>query len=155
MLIYRLTTPIFAGDLSGLGAKRFGGRWNSPGNSMVYCGGSISLCALELACNSNGISSINTLQLCCLKLDEKVQIESISLSDLPIGWQQYPAPESTKFIGDQWIQNYSSLVLKVPSCIIPREFNYLLNPLHPKFAKQVAINWIEPFNLDPRLVQSV
>lgn len=152
MLLYRLSAAAFAGDLSGLGAKKLGGRWNSPGNSVLYCGGSISLCALELACNSGGLATIKQMQLCCIKLDEKALIESIHLQDLPEDWQLYPAPESTKSIGNKWVQSYSSLVLKVPSCIVPREFNYLINPLHPKFTKQVAINWIEPFNLDPRLV---
>ena len=37
---------------------------------------------------------------------------------------------STQAIGDDFVQQNAALVLKVPSCIVPDEFNYLINPHH-------------------------
>ena len=36
-----------ADDLTGAGAKSSGGRWNRPGNAMIYCASNISLAVLE------------------------------------------------------------------------------------------------------------
>jgi len=40
--------------------------------------------------------------------------------------------------------------MKVPSVIVPNDFNYLLNPLHPK-ASQVKLVNQQPFSFDERL----
>ena len=61
-----------------------------------------------------------------------------------------PPPEDLAEIGTRWIQARNTLVLAVPSAIIPRELNYLLNPLHPRF-KRIRVGPPEPFFFDPRL----
>jgi RES domain-containing protein len=63
--------------------------------------------------------------------------QSISIGDLPDNWQADPIPQSVKKAGDRWIKNQESVILKVPSAIIPVEFNYLINPSHPDFGKIV------------------
>jgi RES domain-containing protein len=52
---------------------------------------------------------------------------------LPANWKQLPAPKRNSVIGDNWVAAGRSAVLKIPSAIVPNEFNYLLNPGHPRF----------------------
>lgn len=41
-------------------------------------------------------------------------------------------------LGDRWLKSFASCVLRVRSAIVPAEFNFLLNPRHPEFARIVA-----------------
>ena len=72
------------------------------------------------------------------------------LKDLPDNWNSDPIPKSVKNVGDQWIQNQESAIMKVPSAIIPFEYNYLINPSHPDFEK-IVIHSPQEFAFDPRL----
>ena len=83
-------------------------------------------------------------------MPEDVSITRVKPSELASNWRTTPPPEGLAAIGTRWIQARHTLVLAVPSAIIPRELNYLLNPLHPQF-KRVRIGPPEPFFFDPRL----
>jgi RES domain-containing protein len=152
MLVYRLSSQKFGGDLSGNGAKKLGGRWNAKGLPMVYCCGTISLCTLELAAHSGGLTQLKTLALTCIEIDKTINLEPISKQYLPQDWQEVPASFGSKDFGNKWILSYKSPVLVVPSAIVYREYNYLLNPLYPKFKELVKVKWVEPFNLDHRII---
>jgi RES domain-containing protein len=52
--------------------------------------------------------------------------------------------------GDAWARSAESLLLVVPSAMIPEEPNYLINPAHPA-AAQVRVLGSRPFVYDPRL----
>jgi len=56
----------------------------------------------------------------------------------------------TQALGDEWAKNNSTLLLQVPSTIISKEYNFLLNPLHPQ-ANKVKVLEFEPFSFDLRL----
>lgn len=74
----------------------------------------------------------------CIPIDfDPSLLQSIAIDDLPDNWQADPIPQSVKKAGDRWIKNQESVILKVPSAIIPVENNYLINPLHPDFEKIV------------------
>jgi RES domain-containing protein len=152
MLVYRLSALKFGGDLSGNGAKKLGGRWNSKGFPMVYCCGTISLCTLELAAHSGGLSQLKTLAITCIEIDNSLSLKPISIQHLPHGWQEVPATFGSKEYGNKWIVSNKSPVIAVPSAIVPREYIFLLNPIHPEFDKLVKVKWVEPFNLDPRII---
>jgi len=64
-------------------------------------------------------------------LPEDLAIETVDLDSLPIDWQQEAADPGLQNIGKQWLLSRRTPVLKVPSAIIPIEFNYILNPQHP------------------------
>ena len=74
----------------------------------------------------------------------------IPQKELPANWKVYPAPTSTRVTGDRWAGEMSSLILKVPSTLIPVEQTFLINPKHPDFAK-LTINDPHPLSFDPRL----
>ncbi len=75
-------------------------------------------------------------------------IESPDL--LPDDWRDLPAPESTREPGSRWVTESRSVALRVPSLVVDGEFNYLLNPRHPDFAR-LKIGAARSFSFDPRL----
>lgn len=152
MEVFRLSQTQFSMDLSGQGAKLYGGRWNSIGTPMLYTSGHISLCALELACNSGGLIGLKNLALTCITISNKAIIEKLDLKDLPKNWNTYPSSNANKIQGDQFLRSTSAIALAVPSVLVPEEFNYLINPLHPSFEKWVQILWNKPFTFDNRIL---
>lgn len=152
MVFYRFGLKKFIFDLSGQGAKIYGGRWNSVGNAMLYTSCTPSLSMLEFACNASGIAKTNQTSLLTLKLEAKVRIETLTINDLPDNWQQVPAPDSLKMIGNNWIKSNKTLALKVPSAIMPLEYNLLINPLHKDFSKLVIENVVD-MNIDNRILK--
>lgn len=147
MVVYRIAHKNYIENLSGIGAKRYGGRWNNIGKPLVYTSQNISLALLEIMChlpmslikNHFYIAEINLGQTKILTLDKK---------DLPANWKQNIA--TTAKLGDNFIDKTTHAVLKVPSAVIDLEFNYLLNPNVNNFTP--IINNITPLNIDERLI---
>jgi RES domain-containing protein len=135
---------------SGEGARRFGGRWNQPGVAMVYCANSLSLAALETFVHMEIEDAANLLVAIPALIPNGLLIETLSVTDLPSNWRNYPAPSELADLGNAWLNANTSAVLQVPSAVIPREANLLLNPNHSDFTR-IEIGTPEPFAFDPRL----
>ena len=134
----------------GEGARLYGGRWNSPGTRMVYTSSTISLAVLEVLVHLQEASILSSYSLISAGFDDAL-VERMDRSMLPDGWRSYPAPSELQRIGDEWVRRQRSAVLEVPSVIVERESNYLLNPAHPDFSS-VVIGEPEPFTFDERLL---
>lgn len=134
----------------GEGARRYGGRWNHQGTSVVYTSGSLSLAALELFVHVD--IDIAPVDLMAIQADvpDSLAIEAIKIESLPKDWRRYPEPETLKDIGTAWAAKASTVILAVPSVVIPEERNYLLNPAHRDF-KRIRIHKPTPFRFDPRM----
>lgn len=135
---------------SGEGARRYGGRWNSPGKATVYTAGSAALAVLELLVHLSSHRILGAYRLCPCTFDDSL-VESVDRGELPSNWRSDPAPWEPKRIGDAWISGQSSVVLRVPSAVVEYEHNFLLNPAHPDFGK-VEFGSPQPFQFDPRLL---
>lgn len=57
-------------------------------------------------------------------------------------------------IGDEWLESKATAVLEVPSVLVPRQKNYLINPEHP-LAASISIVEANPFAFDSRLISLV
>lgn len=77
-------------------------------------------------------------------------IQQVSLQDLPENWNQLPINEACQSLGSTWYHAQKSLLLKVPSAVIPDEFNLVINTRHADFDK-VKIVDVLPFYFDKRL----
>lgn len=77
-------------------------------------------------------------------------MEVVDADTLPGDWRSSPPPFELRRIGDGWIGSHRSCVLRVPSAVIPHEWNYLLNPAHPDFSS-IDIGEPIPFETDARL----
>lgn len=149
MIVYRLSRSKYAGDLSGKGAEIAGGRWNSKGIGLLYCGQNIALCMAEVAVHIPfGIIPID-YELITLEIPDE-EITELKKHQLPDDWKTWPIPYSTQNLGDDFVKKGKFLVLKVPSVVVQGEFNYLINPFHAKI-KKVKIKKTESFSFDPRL----
>jgi RES domain-containing protein len=150
MIVFRLSKSVFSKDLSGKGAEKSGGRWNSKGVAVVYTSDSRALCTTEIAVHTPLGNIPTDYQIVSIEIPDGIKIEALNTEKLPSDWRIFPHSLSTQQIGDAFIRNNIFLVLKVPSVIVPGEFNYLINPNHSDF-KKITIKAINSFNFDERL----
>lgn len=146
MIIYRIVDTQYKDDISGYGAKLYGGRWNPIGRAVVYCAEHISLCMLE-----NMVYMMNDLskrEFSLIKISiPNENIQSIDYQSLKKKWIK--DVDYTQWVGAQFL-NQNGFVLKVPSAIVEEEFNYLINPEHINFG-EIKIISAKPFIFDERL----
>ena len=148
---YRLIKRKFQESaFDGEGARLYGGRWNSPGKACVYVASSESLALLEIMVHLESYRLLNAYALLRLTLPAE-SILSVGVEDLPDNWQEAPAPAETAELGDGWLASGQSLALALPSVVVPRELNYMLNPAHPLFEQAISTAEALPFQPDPRL----
>jgi RES domain-containing protein len=148
--IWRLTkTKYSASAWDGEGAAAVGGRWNSVGTPVVYTSATLSLALVETLVHlPSGVLPAYTA--IPIELPESL-VTILESSALPPNWKDEPPPAATQALGDAWAYRKESVALKVPSVVVPEEFNYMLNPNHAEFAR-ATIGTPRPFPFDPRLV---
>lgn len=135
---------------SGEGARLYGGRWNSPGVSVIYTAQSQSLAALELLVHLETSDLLHEYVVIEARFEASL-VTRVAKANLPKDWRAGPPPGSARAIGDEWIAEEPSPVLELPSAIIPAENIFLLNPEHTAFA-QIKIGEPVRFEFDLRLV---
>jgi RES domain-containing protein len=138
-----------AAAFDGAGARRFGGRWNSRGVPMVYTAGSQSLAVLETLVHLEASDLLRHYRLIPVTCDDRM-VRLLDPGTLPSNWNLRPTPASIRAIGDEWVMSGKSVVLQVPSVVVPGESNYLINIAHPDFGK-FTIGKPQPYRFDPRL----
>lgn len=148
MEVYRISRSKWANDLQGEGAKLFGGRWNRRGTSCLYTSSSRSLAVLEYSVNVNLDEIPRALSIVTIKIPD--QILEIPEEDLPGNWKDVPAPGSTREFGTKILNEGRHLIIRLPSAVIPQEFNYIINPEH-RDLKLCKIISIEDFVYDVRV----
>jgi len=148
MLVYRICQPKYANDLSGAGARIFGGRWNSKGMACLYTADSSALALLEFAIHHSKHIFPEKLALLQIEVVEslevgKVPYDSMALKDLTVPY--------CRSIGDQWLAAKHIPVLKVPSILVPFSFNLLFNPATMN-EKDIQIRSVSIFEPDERML---
>lgn len=149
MILYRFSRKEHGESLSGRGAERYGGRWNSKGIPVIYCSESRALAVTEIvAYTPPGIIPegyvLNIIEIPYAPSDQCL----ITKAALPEGWKNIPTEK--KQFGDTFLKAKHCLVVQVPSALVDGEFNYLLNPRHPDFPKVKVLETL-PFNFNERL----
>lgn len=151
LTVWRLLTARYAESaFSGEGARLYGGRWNRKGVPMGYTAGSQSLAMLELLVQDEPLRA--RYVMIAARLPKNLKIGRVTPEELPADWRSLAAREQLQAIGTDWAKRRSGAVLAVPSAVIPYETNYLLNPLHPSFAK-IEIGEPQDFITDLRLMK--
>lgn len=138
---------------SGEGARRYGGRWTSPGAAVVYTASSASLAMLEMLVHVQSQELLKSYILFEVTFEEAL-VTAVDVRSLPRTWRRSPPPIAVQRVGDAWLEDAGSAVLRIPSVIVPAEWNYLLNPAHPDFAK-IAVGPRRPTKFDPRLIRVI
>lgn len=134
MICYRISKKKYAKDLSGTGAKLYGGRWNSEGLPALYTSRSLSLAILEQLVRV----PVHILNLTFIYIEIEIpddSLKQLTPKMLPKNWRKNPISKSTQRIGDQWLKDAKHLCFEVPSAINPVEKNIIINPFHKDFSK--------------------
>jgi RES domain-containing protein len=150
MMLFRIAKTAYARDLSGSGPKLYGGRWNPKGISVIYTSENRSLAALEFYVHLSRAIILPGFSLVSIEIPETVSRKEVALEELPRGWRSYPAPPELAVMGAAWVRSKESLLLRVPSSVMPPEGNVLINPAHPEMS-HVRIIAVVEYTLDQRL----
>jgi len=136
-------------DLSGDGGLRTSGRWHSRGNRVVYLADHPASALLEVLVHLevDPEDLPDSYQLLAVDIPDSVPFLAIGSDELPAGWPG--RPELTRERGDRWLRDRRTVLLRVPSAIVPFAVNWLANPAHPDIADaRIAGVFQAPF--DPR-----
>lgn len=150
MVVYNIRKALYAKALTASGVAN---RWNKNDEYVIYAGSSISLSVLELVAHRNAIQINEGYKLLSIHIDADEQdITRIEAASLPGAWQSIQSYPILQKLGSAWYQSFNSLLLEVPSVLVPRENNYLIHTRHPAFREKVSILQTEDFTWDKRLL---
>jgi RES domain-containing protein len=152
MRVFRIANKRYIRSLTGIGAERFGGRWNHKGTRVVYTAASRALAMAETAVQPNFDILPDKYHIAEIEVPDDLPVYDIDLKSIFNGgeWTSPEALPLTKSWGTHLISRKKFPVIKAPSVVVKGDFNYLLNPYHPDFDRIKIID-TEPFVFDSRL----
>lgn len=153
MIVYTLTRKKYASELSGVGASKFGNRWNSKGTEILYTSSSRALAMAEVAVHLSFELLPKDYQMLAIEIPSNASIKVLNAGELPSNWHLHPPIPQTQKIGDAFIHQQEYLVLKVPSAVVAGDINFLINPHHSQFSA-VKISERSNFPFDTRLFKT-
>jgi RES domain-containing protein len=149
MQVWRLFPERFRDSaFTGVGGLYAARRWNHLGTLMVYTATSPALAALEFFVNLEPNEAPDDLLIAEATIPNEL-VETIDVKLLPRNWRGLNN-QRCRDLGSEWARSLRSLALKVPSVVVDGDWNVLLNPKHPDFAK-VEIGSAKPFRFDERM----
>lgn len=152
MKLFRIAKEQHVGNLSGIGARLYGGRWNHKGVAVVYASESRALAALECLVHVPMSTIPRDLEMMTWVIPKRIIPENIDPADLPPKWRKYPPPQRLATLGSNWVHSNRSLLLRVPSAVVENEFNVLINPEHENLKRIRTIGPVR-FEFDGRLLK--
>ena len=134
------------------GAWLFGGRWNPKGYPLLYTTSSPALALVESLVHQPRVKyeKLPKLYLFTLEVPDD-SLTTWSLDDLP-AYRNEESYERTQWILRDWLNEPTTLVVAVPSVVVPMSYNYLFHPAHSAFS-QIRVLHQEPFPIERRLWQ--
>ena len=150
MEVFRISKKQYADRLVSSGSAN---RWNYEGQYVIYTASSRSLSTLELIVHMGNPKPDTGYKIMVISIaDEDWLYQQVYLKDLPENWRKIEAYSHLRTIGSDWYESKSSLVLKVPSAIVPYEYNFIINTMHPDFNNKVRLIRLENYFWDNRLI---
>ncbi|HAQ21010.1 MAG TPA: RES domain-containing protein [Prolixibacteraceae bacterium] len=152
MFVYRIAKKEHSA-MDGFGGMYGPGRWHEKGNLVIYTSEHASLAAWEKIVHVASFENLpDNLLLVKIEIPDEIEIQTVPQMVLVKGWNSYPFSNETVNYGTSFLRKKKHLALKVPSVIIPDEYNIILNPLHPDINLCKVIS-IEPFIFDRRVLK--
>jgi RES domain-containing protein len=150
MEVFRITKEVYSSRLTASGSAN---RWNKRGQNVIYAGSSSSLSTLELVVHRSAIIPADIYKVAVISIaDNDKHFKQVFVSDLPEKWRSLAAYSKLQEIGAKWYNNQETLVLRVPSAVIPFEYNYIINTEHPDFTRKINLVRLENYFWDDRLL---
>jgi RES domain-containing protein len=152
MFVYRIAKKEHS-SLDGMGGLYGPGRWHKKGNLVIYTSEHASLAAWEKIVHVASFENLpNNLLLIKIEIPDRIEIQTVPQKVLVEGWDNFPFASETVNFGTSFLQKKEHLALKVPSVIIPEEYNIILNPGHPDIQDCRVVNATE-FIFDMRILK--
>ena len=149
MEVFRISAEKYSSSLTSSGSAN---RWNEKSQFVIYTGSSRSLSSLELVVHRSSIKPTINYKVMVIYIPDREELyKQIAKKELPINWRSITAYPKLQKIGSKWYANKESLVLKIPSAIVPQEYNYIINTTHPDFSDTVKLVDVEDYFWDSRL----
>lgn len=150
MEIFRITVKKYSEKLNSSG---YANRWNKQGQYVIYAAGSRSLATLELIVHKGAVNTSDNFKVMVISLpDDELFYREIKIRKLSDNWRKISGYSELQELGSNWYNKNESLILKVPSSVIPYEFNYVINTEHQDFKKKVKLVRTEDYFWDKRLI---
>lgn len=153
MEVFRIVRSRYAGSLAASGMAN---RWNRKGEAVIYAGSTRSLATLEQVVHFGTVPKPDDYMVNVIYLpDDPDHFRRIHAEELPFEWRTMESYPTLQRIGSEWIHGMQSLILQVPSAVIPQEYNYIVNTEHPDFKRRVRVKRVEEYFWDGRLLELV
>lgn len=150
MVLFWITQAPFA-DLSGKGGLYASARWHTRGRPIVYTASSRALAILERLVHTDPEDIPSNLVLLTVEVPGELSMEQVG--SVPIETHGELLPAWCAAAGDAWLARGETVLLRVPSALVPEEPNFLMNPLHPD-SSHLRVSETRSFAFDPRLLSS-
>lgn len=147
MNVFRIVLAKWANTLTASGRAA---RWNATDRFVIYTASSRASACLENVVHRSGRGLQGDFRTMVIDIPDELPTETILVAGLPDNWSAFDQYSGCQHRGDSWLAASKTAVLRVPSAIVPFEYNYLLNPQHLDF-KQVRLIAIEPLAFDNRI----
>ena len=151
MLVYRIVHKRYADSLFASGLE---GRWNSEGKKVLYTAESISLAYLETLAHRKGLGFNKDFKIMVIRITSNAEIQTVESSELSKSWRDFRNYSDCQKIGNAWFDADEKLCLKVPSAVVPENWNVVINTFHQDFKKVKLIDVLD-FEPDDRLEQII
>ena len=135
-------------------ASGYPAKWNSKDIKMIYTAQSRALACLENVVHRSSKGLQNNFRVMQIFVPDDIVLKEVKETDLITGWKEFDKMPYTQSLGDRWIREAKSAVLKIPSAIVSGDSNYLINPGHKDFQK-VKLLRTEPFEFDGRIKENL
>jgi RES domain-containing protein len=149
MFLWRISNHA---TLDGRGGLLASARWHTQGRPIVYLAetpsGALTEVLVHLELDPADLP--DSYRLLKAEVPDTLAIRKLKATELPENWKEHLVV--TRTIGDEWLLQEETALLRVPSAIVPETFNVLLNPLHSE-AKQVRVLWHRDYPWDQRLFE--
>jgi len=149
MEVFKICSEKYSHSLNASGAPN---RWNKKDEFVIYTSSSRSLSTLETVVHRSAINISRPYKILTIEINDDTLVKEILIQDLPDNWMTIEAYIELQEIGSKWYNSLESLVLKVPSSIIPKEYNYIINTKHPLFTTNSMLQSADDFAWDKRLL---
>ncbi len=133
----------------GEGTRRYGSRWTSPGISVAFASETLSLAVLEVLVHLQSAEPLTDYVTFAIDYSENL-VEELDMAKVPRDCRDFPAPPALKALGNEWVRRASSVMLRVPSAVVAKEHNLVINPAHADFAK-LHLKGPAPLDVDSRV----
>lgn len=138
MELFRIVKTKYSNGLFSSGSA---GRWNLEDQHVLYASSSRALATLELVVHQSRVNP--NIDYTVLVLTVPEEFIPINVNELSRDWRSLAAYFELQQIGSRWYHQKSSLLLRVPSAVIPKEHNFIINTKHPQFDQQVTLKDVE------------